>query len=509
MLSVYSQFRDFHVFKRFKSLFGDWWNMDILVVFKEDKKFFYDSLSQLNNPLVKSLLESSLFKRHFLRSVHAALSKKTEPVLPPRLLPWRQTGLSLFVIPFGEKKSAPEACLVATGFAPKDQKKLSQALLYLGLSEKAIEQKAKSLKELSSTDEVYIQKMLKILADELFALLQERQKQSRLIEKLNKSQARGYGFLRGKSPAMRYIFGVLERIKDEPTGVLIEGENGVGKRLLAKTIHAQSSRAAKPFHLQNFSAFNGKILELDIFGYSQNIFPESFKGKRALLEKIQGGTLFLNEIGGASPGFQGQLLKFLKDGVFFSQGDSKPKKSSARVLYATSKDLKELVEKGQFNEELYFTISAMSLKLPPLKQRKEDIPLLIDHFLDLKSPQKKARLSPKALSLLYNYPWPGNIRELESEIEKLVSLGSNNQELLTERDISAHIKNHHSPLASVLDSDKSNLKLALRSVEKRILLDCLRKNNWNKSRVAKLLGASRTSVVLKIKEYGIVKEEGA
>ncbi len=512
MLEIYSQFRDFHIFRKFKHLLGDWWSIDILIVVKDGKKFFYDNASQLNNPVVKELLSSSLFKNHFLSSINAVIDRQNSSSALPKMWPWKQTGLNLFAIPLVVKNEPADAFLVAVGFAPGKGEKLFQSLLYLGLSKKAIEQRMSDLKKLSQTDEVYIQRMLRILAEEFFALLQEKQRQDRLKKKPR--QKKGAlpmygGLLLGKSPIMKYIFNVLEKIKSYDSSILIEGEKGSGKRLLAKTIHLQSSRSKKPFHLQNFSAFTGKLLELELFGYNPSAFPKSPQSKPALLEKLNGGALLLNEIENTSLEFQGKLLRFLKEGVFLPEGSVEPKKSDVRIIIATNKNLKTLVEKGYFNEDLYFAISVMTVKVPPLKQRKEDIPLLIEYFLKTKSPLSEIKISPKAMTALYNYSWPGNIRELENEIEKIVSLSPKGQNIFTERDLSPHIRDFSSALAIGFQPGKQNLKDVLRSIEKQILVDCLKKNNWNKSRVAKMLGASRTSIILKTKEYGIIKEEGA
>ncbi len=516
MLDIYNQFRDFHIFKRFKYLLRDWWGIDILVVVKNNKRFFYDNIQQLNNPIVQSLLKSSLFKNHFLGSLNIATSRKTNPRQGAKLLPWKQTGLNLFVVPLLLRNAPLEAFLVATGFAPQKGERLFQSLLYLGLSKTAIKQKINNLKKLSSTDEVYVQKMLKILAEEFFILLQEKTRQARLIEKLNHTNARPrYGLMLGQSPSMQYIFSLLKKLKNDwPSGLLIMGANGVGKSLLAKIIHAQSPRAKKPFHLQNFSTFNGKLLEMEFFGYNPKIFPKKKQKRRKrpvpLVEKINGGALFLNGIENTSLEFQEKLLHFLKKGMFFVEGDTKPKKSNVKIIIGTSSHLSTLVKEGRFNKGLYLHLSALTIKVPPLKQRKEDIPLLIQHFMKMKNPLKKTQFSSKAMTSFYNYSWPGNVRELKSEIEKIMSLIPKDQMIVTDRDLSPHIRNFSYSLNQALQlGQQKNLKDALRSVEKRILLESLRKNNWNKSQVAKQLGASRTSVVLKSKEYGLDKKEGA
>lgn len=511
MLNIYNQFRDFHVFKRFKYLLGDWWSIDILVVVKIGENFFYDDVKQLNNPIVKSLLSASLFKNYFLKPLNKMMKAPVRPGSNLTLVPWKQTGLDLFVTPLVLKDAPLEAFLVATGFAPKKEKELYQSLLYLGLSKKAVEQKVNNLKKLSETDEVYIQKMLRILAEEFFTLLQEKKKKDRLIEELSyKSSHKKYGTMLGKSPAIQYIFNTLERIKDYDSSILIEGENGTGKKLLARTIHKQSSRSEKPFYQQNFSDFKGQVLELEVFGSEAQSLPESLKGKKTLIEKINGGTLFLNEIGNTSLEFQAKLLRFLKEGVFSKKGNASAQKPNVKIISATSKNLKALVEKGQFNKELFLEINKMTIKLPPLRKRKEDIPLLIHHFLKIKK-IGQMKISKQAMAMLYNYSWSGNIRELESEVKRLVSLRSKEQKVWTEQDLSPHIREVSSSLSAVFQPEpgKQNLKETLRAVEKQILLDCLKRNNWNKTKVAKVLGASRTSIILKAKEYGIVRKEGA
>jgi len=509
VLDTYSQFRNFHVFKRFKYLLSDWWNIDILVLVKNENKFFYDSLDHIYNPVVKRLLESSLFKNHFLSSLNSVIGiRYLNP--NPKLVSWKQTGLDLFVVPLNLKEHKSRAFLVATGFSPKKEKELKSALLYLGLSDSAVEKSLQNLKHFSSADEVYVQRMLRILSEEFFTLLQEKKKQEKIIKKLSQNKANNsYGELLGQSPAMQYIFNVLEKLKNYDSNLLIEGEHGTEKQLLAKTIHLQSSRADKAFYVQNFSSFQGRLLELEFFGYKKKAVPSSRKDKKALLEKLAGGTVFLNDIENTSLLFQEKLLKFLKEGEFISQGDTKIKKTNVRVIVASSKDLKLLIKEGQFNEDLYFAISAMIIKIPPLKHRKEDIPLLIQRFLKVKKDLGLFQFSSEALKALYNYSWPGNIKELESEMARFVPLAKDGQHVFSLRDLSPHIRSSSSKWIETLQGGETNLKKTLRSFERQILLDCLKKNNWNKSHVAKLLGTSRTSIVLKTKEYGIIKEEGA
>ena len=309
----------------------------------------------------------------------------------------------------------------------------------------------------------------------------------------------------GQSPAMQYIFNVLDKIKNYDGCILIEGASGTGKRLLAKTIHLESLRSHKSFHIQNFSTFRGSFLESALFGKRKNS-QKALNHKKSLVQKLQGGTLFLNEIGHTSLDFQNQLLQFLKTSVFFDDGELKDKKYDVRIMASTSQDLKKLVKEGDFNEKLYFAISAMNVAIPPLKYRRMDIPLLAQYFLNTKNPSGSLSFSKPALKLLYDYSWPGNIQELQNEIEKIVSLKAKDQTVFTEQDLSSHIREFSFELDSLVFNTKRNLKDTLRLVEKQILLDSLRKNNWNKSKTAQLLGTSRTSLIAKAKEYGLFKK---
>ena len=511
MLNLYDEFRDFHVFKRFKYLLGDWWNMDILIVVRKGSKFFYDNIDELNNPIVKDLLKSQLFRSYFLNTVNSVIDKNTNFQGKLKTLSWKQTGLNLFIVPLFIQDKPLSAVLVATGFAPKNQSLLEQALSYLDFSEKSIEQKIESLKQISSFDKGYIQKMLEILVEEFFKLLQERKQQNEMIKLLNRrDSSKQHESIIGASSAMSYIFNIMEKIKNHDTNILIEGELGTGKKLLAKEIHEQSLRSKKMFYSQNCSSFKGKLLEFEVFG--EGFSSKTTRKKKTLLEKLEGGTLCLIDIGYSDLEFQEKLLRFLKSSTFSSNDPLKSRKANVRVIALTTQDLRMMTEQGKFNKNLYKELSLVHIKSPPLRKRKKDIPLLISHFFKMKSPMKKREFSLEALKILYQYSWPGNIKELESEIDRVLSLGSELKRVFTKKDLSPHIQfsgdQDHEFIKKFYNKPYS-LKSALRSVEKTILLNCLRQHNWNKTKVAKALGTSRTFVVLKTKEYGLIKAREA
>ena len=497
--------RNFSALKNTKELLADWWNIDLLIAVKKEGKLFFEKPKSFSNFVVKELLESSVFKRHFINSLSPAIHQKSKLLESPQKFLWKQTGMELFVLPLSFPKKYPnpyfKVFIIAVGFTPKTKKPLKSALSYLGLPNKTAEQQISALKKISTKDSLHIQKLLKIMAEEFKLYFKPSLKENNP----KKSVSMSYGYMQGRSPAMQYIFNVLKKLKNYDGSILIEGEEGTGKRLLAKTIHLESSRSHKSFHVQNFSIFRGRFLESTLFAnHSQSL--RALNHKKSLVEKINGGTLLINEIGNSSLEFQSQLLNFLKSSIFFNEGDLKNKKYNVRIISSTSHDLKEQIKKGEFLEDLYFAINAMSIKIPPLRYRKTDIPLLLYYFLNKKNSEKALKFSPSALSLLYHYSWPGNIQELENEIEKLLTLKKKNQSLFTEKDLSPIIQDYSAKWANILNENKNkNLKQTLHSVEKQILLESLRKNNWNKSRVAQVLGISRTSLIFKEKEYDLTK----
>ena len=499
--------RNFSALKKIKELLAHWWHIDLLIAVKKEGRLFYENPKSFSNPVVKELLSSPVFKRHFMNSLSDKIHGKAKASENSQTVLWKQTGMELLVLPlsFPKKYPAPyfKVFVIAVGKMPKSVKKLKSALSYIGLAGKNIEQKLKVTKKISSQDFLYIQKMLQLMADEFKLYFKPVVKE----EGSNKtvSVLPSYGYMQGHSPAMQYIFNVLKKLKNYDGSILIEGEAGTGKRLLAKTIHLESIRSHKPFHVQNFSIFKGRFLESTLFG-NHSKTPKALSHKKSLAEKLNGGTLLINEIGNTSLEFQKQLLSFLKSSLLFNDGLLKNKKYNVRIISSTSCDLKEKVQKGEFLEELYFSINTMSIKIPPLRYRKTDIPLLLSYFLNKKRRDKSLKISQTALNLLYHYSWPGNIQELENEIKQWISLKKKDQHVFTEKDLSPAIQDYSAKWNSILSENKNkNLKETLHLVEKQILLDCLRKNNWNKSRVSQILGISRTSLIFKTKEYDLMK----
>ena len=495
---MHTELIKFPAFQEFKRLFGSWWNMDILFLIKEEDNLIFNELDALRNPLVKSFLSHSVFNSHFTTSIRDYLEKNKES----GSIYWKQTGLKLIIIPLFKEKGR-SYMLVATGFLNKKKDELEQACSYVGITGKERESRIKSLKTVTAKEELYIQKMLGSMSGSFLKLLREKEiKESFFGE--DSSQVENFV---GESASMKYVFESLKKIKNYDPPLLIEGENGTGKRHLGKIIHKDSIRSKKSFFIQNFSEFKGLLSEREVFGWMPGTFSKSDPGKKSLLEKLDGGTLFLNEIGSTSREFQERLLKFIKEGEFFSDGGKEIKKANVRILASSSKSVPVLIKAGEFLSDLYVALNVLNIKLPPLRERKEDIPLLANHFAKLFNPSDTPKFSKEVLRLFYDYSWPRNASELRHEVKRLTDFKEKKQQIWEPYDLSSHIKLFGVKLSEEKYLKQNNLKETMRAIEKELLLQSLRRHRWNKSQVSKALGISRTSLLLKQKEYSLDKSK--
>lgn len=347
------------------------------------------------------------------------------------------------------------------------------------------------------------------------AALRLRKTYSRLKEKdtqINELQRREaersrFADIIGKSPAMQNVFSLIEKVADSEVPVLISGESGTGKELVARALHYQSSRSEKMFVVQNCAAFNENLLESEFFGHVKGAFTGAVRDKEGLFEVADQGTLFLDEVGEMSQALQVKLLRVVQEGTFTPVGSTKTKEVNVRVVAATHRNLLQMVEKGAFREDLYYRLNVVNIKLPPLRERVIDIPLLVDHFLEKIAGKKgagKKSLSEAALRFLSAHSWPGNIRELQNELER-INLLSGAEMIIGEEYISDNVKQAPQRSAYSGSSPSGNLKVAVDELEKRMILHTLNELSWNKSEAAKKLGISRTSLIAKVQEYGLEK----
>ncbi len=300
----------------------------------------------------------------------------------------------------------------------------------------------------------------------------------------------------GKSKKMQETYRLVENLVPTDTTVLITGESGTGKELIAGALHYTGPRAFKPMVTVNCSALAESLLESELFGHVKGSFTGALRDKEGRLKVADGGTLFLDEIGDISQTIQMKLLRALEKKEFEPVGDSKPVKVDVRVIAATNRDLKQEVENGNFRQDLYYRLKVVEIKLPPLRERLEDVPLLVDHFCAIfnKKFQKNIQgVSDRVLRLFMKYNWPGNVRELEHAIEHAFVLCRSG--IIDVSDIPQEIVEYSG--AEPADWGQAH------SDEPKQLLQALNEAGWNKSRAAKTLGVSRQTIYRKIQEYGL------
>lgn len=303
-----------------------------------------------------------------------------------------------------------------------------------------------------------------------------------------------YGPMIGQSPAMLKLFELIEDVSSTDSVVLISGESGTGKEVLARTIHEKSPRSNGLFVGVNLGAFTESLLESELFGYEKGAFTGATTSKKGLLEIASGGTFFLDEIGNASPKMQIDLLRVLQERKFRRVGGLRDEEVDFRVLAATNRDLEKAIEEGSFRQDLYYRLNVVQIRIPPLRERREDIPSLSKHFLDVlrvRLNKKISSISPEAMQYLVNYDWPGNVRELENAIERALVVGK--QKRIMPEDLPIVLqKPSEGPADESLDS-----------WERDYIARKLEQYEWNISRTAQALKIDRGTLYTKIKKYGL------
>lgn len=320
-----------------------------------------------------------------------------------------------------------------------------------------------------------------------------------------------YANIIGKSPEMIKIFQIIEKVKDTPTTILLEGDSGTGKELIARALHYSSNRANKAFVAQYCGALPETLLESELFGHVKGSFTGAAYDKKGLFEIADGGTFFLDEISDISQSTQAKLLRFLQEGEVKRVGATKTEKVNVRVVCATNVPLLDKVNKGDFRLDLYYRLNVIRIQVPPLRNRPGDVPLLAIHFLD-KYNKRMAKnvlgFSEEAMKTLENYEFPGNVRQLENEIERAVTLVEDNT-FINSSDFSEEVHKHqeHSMTIDLL-STKKNLKEAVEELERQMIQACMAKYEWNQTQAARELGLSRQGLIKKLQRYSLYRDEG-
>jgi len=312
------------------------------------------------------------------------------------------------------------------------------------------------------------------------------------------AQKEGPPLILGRSSAIRALLDTIERIGSSDANVLIRGETGTGKGLVARAIHQESHRSAQPFLVLNCSAFQEQLLESELFGHEKGAFTGAVHAKPGLFEVAEGGTLVLDEVGEMSPAMQAKLLQVLDAGDLRRVGSTRTIRVNVRILAATNKDLAQEVRAGRFRQDLHYRLNVINVSVPPLRQRKEDVPLLIEHFLhQFRLPGRPVKMvSKEASAFLVDYPWPGNVRELANTIERLVILSPG--PVIGPVDLPPDVREPQQALAEVDAPD-----LPLIEMERRHIVKVLERTQGKKAEAARLLGIHLKTLNRKLKQYRI------
>jgi DNA-binding NtrC family response regulator len=342
-------------------------------------------------------------------------------------------------------------------------------------------------------------------SDELLIHVQRAFEQRQLrqeIDQLRTEVQRRYQYsdMIGRSPSMKKLFENLAHIRDLAANVLILGESGTGKEMVARALHANGSRASGPFVAVNCAAIPETLIESELFGHVRGAFTDARKDRPGLFQEANGGVLFLDEIGEVPVTLQAKLLRVIEDREVRPLGGNKSEKVDVHLISASNRVLEELVQDGRFRQDLYYRLNVIRIDLPPLRERVEDIPLLVDHFIRkfaAKSQHDVKDIEPDALALLLRHRWPGNVRELEHTIERAVLLGRNST--IGVDDLPAFLR--ASDQRKLPLSEAVARSFTLRDLEREYIERVLESTNGNKSEAAKILGVDRTTLYRKLEEF--------
>lgn len=310
----------------------------------------------------------------------------------------------------------------------------------------------------------------------------------------------------GSSPAMERVFQVVRKVADTEASVLITGESGTGKELVARSIHAHSSRNSGPFVAINCAAIPRDLLESELFGHVKGAFTGAIKDKTGKFQLADGGTLFLDEVGELPVELQPKLLRALQEKVVEPVGGTKPQKLDVRILSATNLDIEKAIADGLFREDLYYRLSVIPLHLPSLRERRQDIPLLLKYFCG-KHGQEKVSFDKQSLELLISYPWPGNVRELENSVERMLIM--RNGDTIGPDDLPDKIRNSTPSLPAVGTAGIGVINLpddgySLEQLEREVVVQALERNSWNQTAAARFLRIPRHTLIYRMEKYSIV-----
>jgi transcriptional regulator with PAS, ATPase and Fis domain len=513
----WEELKHIHVIKKLDEVLSSWFNTAILIADGHGTihNHVKGEKSSCNNMLVQLLLQSPNGQEYleaYSTDICAKIAKSEKPLevvdgpLPNTKAIFAKVKIdneflgTVFAWPF-----------LPAELTSADKNALKKAAIAQGLNANDVEKAVEGLKAVADNNLYYMQELVQLVAQEIETLHQEITTREERINALNKELGVRYRYdnIIGKSKPMQDCYTLLDKIKSSDSTVMISGENGTGKELIARAIHYNSPRKDKVFLTINCAAFNENLLDSELFGHVKGAFTGAVKDKKGVFEASDKGTIFLDEIGDMTGTMQVKLLRVLQEGTILPVGATEARKVDVRVITATNKDLKAMVENGEFREDLYYRINVINVHVPALRDRKEDIPLLVEHFVAKGCEEKGLpvkRLAKRAMEKIFDYSWPGNVRELQNEMERLLVL-SGEEPVIAVEGLSPRIREfgEHTKVQGVRVAGK--LKDALEELEKSMIKEGLKRTNWNKSRLAKELGISRAGLIMKVEKYGLDKRK--
>ncbi|MBT8496062.1 MAG: sigma 54-interacting transcriptional regulator [Deltaproteobacteria bacterium] len=510
-----AQFKKLHSIRLIRALIRKWWKLEL--AFADHKGYVIDHAEGKIFPSGNEFCRMALFSKDGFKRCNDSVKVVRDKVRARRRVFVHQCHLGFDVVAapihFGDRLvgfiftggsyhddsppvSKADLLKKVKGFAPDEAADLERA--------------HRAIPRLSEAEMSHLAELIEYGAEQVMQYWNEYIK-PRELQKLKNKERKNFKEIIGTSPAMVEIFDLLDKIVRSQTTVLVHGESGTGKELIARAIHDYGPRKKKAFVVQNCSAFNDNLLESALFGHIRGAFTGAVKDTKGLFEIADGGTFFLDEIGDMSPALQVKLLRVLQEGTFTPVGSTKQVKVDVRIIAASHKDLTKMVERGEFREDLYYRINVLKVTAPPLRDRLEDLQVLIDHFLKKHAlGETQRRLSSETFEVMRKYNWPGNIRELENEIERLIVLSGDSPEIDAStlspriREALAKTQPEREPERPKLDfwgGKYGTLREMVESVESEVIHQGLIRTHWNKSQLAKELGISRSNLIQKCNYY--------
>jgi two-component system response regulator HupR/HoxA len=528
MIINWKNIQELHVNKKIETIVGEWFGLDFMYV--DDQGRIQTDVRSTSHHFFSHFFKLQMaqnFGHEWLQAdvenLFENISQQTEPVAEYKsFFPHVYMKVGKVVVD-GEMLGAIIAFpYVHDTITDKEFKELKEHMLKCGFASHEVENCLPKLRKMFPRERTYLRDMVDIIVNEVETFHEEISKREDRIHELSSEVGNRYRYhqLIGKSKKMQQVYSLLQKVSSSEATILVQGENGTGKELVAKAIHYNSPRKDAVFMAVNCSAFNENLLDAELFGYVKGAFTGAMKDRKGVFEAANGGTLFLDEIGDMTLPMQVKLLRVLQEGTFLPVGSTMHKKVNVRVIAATNRPLKEMIARGEFREDLYYRINVINVHLPALRERNEDIPLLMDFFLEKQCAEAGKPLktfAKKTLEKMMDYPWPGNVRELENEIKRLLVLCGDEKTIMPEI-LNSRILEHgesmhssttrsHAEQGSVVSgiNTKGSLKEATEELEILMIREGLKRCEFNKSKLAKELGISRAGLIMKVDKYGLDK----